>query len=635
MLPRPLPGLLVCAACAAFLALPPARAGAWHRELASPPAPWEGPARVELPALGGPGGPAWIDRAGRAASAGTDAIRLASVRDALGRELPARLVPHGPGVAIEFDDAGALYPVSLDADLGPASWSVLGGQQDAFLGVSVARAGDVNGDGVDDLAVGAYQYDNGQLDEGRALVYAGSPAGLSNTPLWTMEGNQAGAFFGRRVAGAGDVNGDGFDDLLVSATSFDNGQANEGRVFLYLGSAAGPRTTPAWTWEGNQAEAACGISIAGAGDVNRDGRDDVLIGTANWDAAQADAGKAELFLGAAGGLQPSPAWTFAGGQADELLGLSVAAAGDLNRDGYGDAVVGATGWSNGESGEGRALVFHGRASGLGSTPAWSGEGGQAGAAFGQSVSGAGDTNGDGWDEVIVGARVYDRGETDEGAAFVYAGSAAGLSAAPAWTAEANQPGASFGVVVSGVGDHNGDGYADVMVGAFLHDGSFSDEGKGFLFLGSASGLQPSPGFVAEGGAFDARLGYSLGSAGDVNGDGRPDLVVGAHFFGGGASREGKATVYYGPVLAPPPSLGGTLRVTRQGASARLDWQAPESSPGAGPVTFYAVHRDTAPNGSLPEIARTGDAFYLDPGAAGASPRTYCWLVSAENTGPLP
>ncbi len=635
MSPRPLPGLLACAACAAVLAPSSVLAGAWRLELASPPARWDGLARVELPALDGAGASAWIDGSSRAASAGTDVFRLASARDALGRELPARLVALGPGVAIEFDDAGALYPVSLDADLGPASWSVLGGQQDAFLGVSVARAGDVNGDGVDDLAVGAYQYDNGQLDEGRALVYAGSPSGLSSTPLWTMEGNQAGAFFGRRVAGAGDVNGDGFDDLLVSATSFDNGQANEGRVFLYLGSAAGPRTTPAWTWECNQAEAACGIAIAGAGDVNRDGRDDVLIGTANWDAGQADAGKAELFLGAASGLQATPAWTFTGTQAGELLGLSVAAAGDLNRDGYGDAVVGATGWSNGESGEGRALVFHGRASGLGSTPAWSAEGGQAGAAFGQSVAGAGDTNGDGWDEVIVGARVYDRGEADEGAAFVYAGSAAGLSAAPAWTAEANQPGASFGVVVSGVGDHNGDGYADVMVGSFLHDGSFSDEGKGFLFLGSAIGLQPSPGFVAEGGAFDARLGYSLGSAGDVNGDGRPDLVVGAHFFGGGASREGKATVFYGPVLAPPPSLGGTLRVTRQGASARLDWQVPESSPGAGPVTFYAVHRDTAPNGSLPEIARTGDAFYLDPGAAGPSPRTYCWLVSAENTGPLP
>ncbi|MCU0230488.1 MAG: FG-GAP-like repeat-containing protein [Acidobacteria bacterium] len=632
---RPLPGLLASAACVACVVLPSALAGTWHLELTSPPARWGGPARLELPALDAAGGPVWIDGSGRAASAGTDAFRLSSVHDALGRELPARLVPSGAGVAIELDDAGALYPVRLEADLGPASWSVLGGQQDAFLGVSVARAGDVNGDGVDDLVVGAFQYDNGQLDEGRALVYAGSPSGLSNTPLWTMEGNQAGAFFGRRVVGAGDVNGDGFDDLLIAATSFDNGQVNEGRVSLYLGSATGPRTTPAWNYECNQSEAACGISIAGAGDVNRDGRDDVLVGTANWDTAQADAGKAELFLGAAGGLQATPAWSFTGSQAGELLGLSVAAAGDLNRDGFGDVIVGATGWSNGESGEGRALVFHGRASGLGATPAWSAEGGQAGAAFGQSVSGAGDTNGDGWPEVIVGARVYDRGETDEGAAFVYAGSAAGLSAAPVWSADPNQPGASFGVAVAGVGDHNGDGYADVMIGAFLHDGTYADEGKGFLYLGSASGLQPAPGFVTEGGAVDTRLGYSLGSAGDVNADGRPDLVVGAHFFTGGASREGKAIVFYGPVLAPPPSLGGTLRVTRQGSSARLDWQQPESAPGAGPVTFYAVHRDAAPNGSFPEIARTGDPFYLDPGAAGASPRTYCWLVSAENTGPLP
>ncbi len=627
---RVLAGLLVC------LAALPALADPWHLELTAPPARWGGPVAVEVEELAdAPGRPAWLDPSGRAASVGPLAFRLATVRDALGRPLPARLVPSATGVSIEFDDAGALYPVSVEADFGPSSWSVLGGQQDAFLGVSVARAGDVNGDGVDDLIVGAYQYDNGQLDEGRALVYAGSSSGLATVPLWTMEGNQAGAFFGRRVAGAGDVNKDGFDDVLVSATSFDNGQANEGRVFLYLGSATGPKTTPAWTYEPNQADAACGIAIAAAGDVNGDGRDDVLVATANWDAGAADAGKAELFLGTASGLQASPAWSFAGAQAGELLGLSVAAAGDLNRDGFDDVIVGATGWSNGESGEGRALVFHGRSSGLNATPAWSAEGGQAGAAFGQSVAGAGDTNGDGWGEVIVGARVFDNGEVDEGRAFVFGGSAAGLSAAPVWTAEPNQPGASFGVAVAGIGDHNGDGYADVLVGAFLHDGSFSDEGRALLYLGSAGGLQPSPGFVTEGGAFDARLGYSLGSAGDVNADGRPDLVVGAHFFSGSQSREGKAIVLYGPVLAPPPSLGGTLRVARQGTSARLDWQTPESAPGSGPVTFYAIHRDTASNGSFPEIARAGDPFYVDPGAASASPRYYGWLVTAENTGPLP
>ena len=100
-------------------------------------------------------------------------------------------------------------------------------------------------------------------------------------------------------------------------------------------------------------------------------------------------------------------------------------------------------------------------------PAWTGEGNQGGASFGQSVATAGDVNGDGYADVIVGAPYYDNGQADEGAAFVYLGGAAGLSAAAAWTAESDQAGALFGTSVGTAGDVNGDGYADVIVGAQL------------------------------------------------------------------------------------------------------------------------------------------------------------------------
>jgi hypothetical protein len=113
----------------------------------------------------------------------------------------------------------------------------------------------VNGDGYADLIVGAFIYDNGQANEGRAFVYHGSAAGLSSIPDWTAESDQVDAWFGHSVGTAGDVNGDGYDDVIVGANSFTNGQTDEGRAFVYHGSAAGLSATPDWTAESDQADA--------------------------------------------------------------------------------------------------------------------------------------------------------------------------------------------------------------------------------------------------------------------------------------------------------------------------------------------------------------------------------------------
>src|SRR5262249_1666350 len=130
-------------------------------------------------------------------------------------------------------------------------------------------------------------------------------------------------------------------------------------------------------------------------------------------------------------------------------------------------IVGANAYSNGQNGEGRAFVYHGSASGLAASPAWTAESDQAAAAFGYSVSTAGDVNGDGYSDVIVGAFLFDNGQVDEGRAYVYHGSASGLASSPAWTAEGDQSSALFGWPVSTAGDVNGDGYSDVIVGAVL------------------------------------------------------------------------------------------------------------------------------------------------------------------------
>jgi hypothetical protein len=279
----------------------------------------------------------------------------------------------------------------------------------------VATAGDVNGDGFSDVIVGAHAYSNGEDIEGRAFVYHGSAAGLATTPAWTAEGNQDFAYFGGSVATAGDVNGDGYSDVIVGA-------ATVGRAFVYHGSGAGLATTAAWTAESNQAFAGFGGSVATAGDVNGDGFSDVIVGAGGYDNGEANEGRAFVYHGSGAGLATTAAWTAEGNQDFADFGFSVATAGDVNGDGFSDVIVGARTYDNGEANEGRAFVYHGSAAGLATTSDWSAESDQADADFGW-VATAGDVNGDGFSDVIVGAPRYDNGETDEGRAFVYHGSA--------------------------------------------------------------------------------------------------------------------------------------------------------------------------------------------------------------------
>jgi hypothetical protein len=113
------------------------------------------------------------------------------------------------------------------------------------MGYSVATAGDINGDGYSDILVGAETGSLGQINEGRVFVYHGAAAGPSALAAIVLERNQGGATFGYSVASAGDVDGDGFSDVIIGAPFFDSGQSNEGRAFVYRGSASGLTQTPA------------------------------------------------------------------------------------------------------------------------------------------------------------------------------------------------------------------------------------------------------------------------------------------------------------------------------------------------------------------------------------------------------
>jgi hypothetical protein len=403
----------------------------------------------------------------------------------------------------------------------------------ALMGSAVASAGDVNGDGYSDLIVGNIGYSNGESGEGAAFIYHGSASGVNTTAAITLESDQEYANMGVSLAGAGDVNGDGYSDIIVGAWFYDNGESGEGAFFVYHGSATGISTAYAARVESNQADANLGVSVAGAGDVNGDGYSDVIVGASDYDHGETDEGIAFVYHGSPSGINTIPAIMLEGNQASAAFGSVVAGAGDVNGDGYSDVIVGAWLYDNGENAEGAAYIFHGSATGISNTAAAIVEGNQASGFFGVYVAGAGDVNGDGFSDVIVGAYLYDHGETDEGAAFVYHGSATGINTTAAAMVEGNQANAQFGVAASGAGDVNGDGYNDVMVGAWNYSNGLNTEGVTFIYHGSATGIRTIPATVVESNVFGANMGCSVASAGDVNSDGYGDIIVGAYHFANG------------------------------------------------------------------------------------------------------
>ncbi len=236
--------------------------------------------------------------------------------------------------------------------------------------------------GFSDLIVGAYHFDNGEVDEGRAFVYHGSAAGPGLSAAWTAECDQAGASFGFSVGTAGDVNNDGFSDVIVGAVGYDHGETDEGRAFVYHGSATGLGPSSVWTAESDQVGANLGNSAGTAGDVNGDGFSDVIVGAYLFVDF---AGKAFVYVGAPAGLGTSPAWV-ATGNPGSTFGNSVGTAGDVNRDGYSDVIVGAMH----DGSVGRAFAYHGSAAGLSTFAAWTAAGTQLGSGLGCSVGTAGD-----------------------------------------------------------------------------------------------------------------------------------------------------------------------------------------------------------------------------------------------------
>jgi Ca2+-binding RTX toxin-like protein len=504
----------------------------------------------------------------------------------------------------------------LVSDLnGSDGFTLSGGLGSRYLGRSVASAGDVNGDGIDDLIVGDSRADSGAYNTGASYVVFGKTSGFdANVNLATLNGidgfKLSGAAANDRagysVASAGDVNGDGFGDLIIGAPQASLPGDNAGASYVVFGKASGFAAnvnlgtlngSNGFRLNGVEAGDFSGHSVASAGDFNNDGFDDLIVGA--WGATPGTAwwaeatGAAYVVYGKASGfaasidlsaLNDSTGLRLAGVGEQDQTGISVASAGDFNGDGYDDVIVGArNAFTNGDW-AGASYVVFGRASGnpasinlsaLTGTNGFELRGARANDHSGVSVASAGDVNGDGFADLIVGApRSYQDGRY-AGSSYVVFGKAynfettlelSDLNGTNGFQLIGAEAGDLSGFSVASAGDVNGDGFADIIVGAQQADPTATGAGASYVVFGKASGfaaainlatLDGTNGFRIAGTDIYDLSGYSVASAGDVNGDGYDDLIVGAVNAGIGGNGYVIFGAAFGASGAPVTTTGTT------------------------------------------------------------------------------
>lgn len=487
------------------------------------------------------------------------------------------------------------------------------------LGQAARLAADLNGDGFDELYLGVPGGDTtspARTDAGKAYLVFGSPIGpgaefdpalFSGSNGFEIVGLRSGDRAGSAIASVGDLNGDGFGDLVVGAAAADPATGiDAGEAYVVFGKAGGFGASldlsalngaNGFRITGLLGGDATGVSVAGAGDVNGDGLADLLVGASNASPISPSrplAGKSYLIFGSSGAypaalnlasLNGVNGLALEGSTIQGRAGLAASPAGDLNGDGVADLVVGALdGPAGGGPNRGATYVVFGRSNAwttplqldsLNGANGFRIDGLAAGDRFGLSIASLGDLNGDGREDLAIGAPGADPGATprvDAGAVYVIYGAAAFSGVFDLTTIDGSNgtvvEGASAGDLLGfsvAAGDLNGDGFADLATGAPLASPGNpvrTEAGVVYVLFGRSTPfpaatvvtqLNGPNGFRLEGVAPGDHAGFAVGSAGDLNGDGYDDLAIGAPQADADA---GQAYVFYGRDFTGSTSQAG-------------------------------------------------------------------------------
>lgn len=444
-------------------------------------------------------------------------------------------------------------------ELSGITTSLEGATDGENFGSAVANAGDVNGDGFADIVIASTKFNSDVSGDraGKVVLYFGpisSSEGFSAAGVdVTFYGEATYDYFGYSVASAGDVNADGLDDILVGSLYHDGNGSNAGRVYLIFGQAFSSGTEFDVTLadvilDGEQVEDMLGSAVAGVGDVNADGFDDFAVSAPGFDGTDSYIGKVYLFSGATLSNATTLADTMAtvtGENSGDALGTAISAAGDFDADGFADFFFSSTGNDENGTSSGKVYLFYGDAALSGDKSAgdadlsYTGENTKHYA--GKAISGGRDVNGDGVDDITIGAYGADVSSSDEGKVYIIYGDtttqtgAFELTAADA-TLTGENSSDNAGKALSLVPDISGDGLAEIMVASIGNDETATEAGKIYVVHGSTElATETSLGDAATvflGEQVSAHAGASVLAINDINGDGIVDLAIGSSDFDG-------------------------------------------------------------------------------------------------------